>query len=128
MNLTGVEFSGMGTTNYPEYREELMRLAARLFRETPDTIRAWRGMGDAIMKDGAIDLATKELIALGIAIAARCDGCIAYHVKAALDTGNDRAKIVDAIAVALYMGGGPSSVYGCEALKALDQFSPPAPK
>jgi len=100
-----------------------MRLSGRLFRESPDVIRAWRGMDGAVMKNASLTVATKELIAIGIAIAIRCDGCIAYHVKAAIDAGATREQIIETIGVAIYMGGGPSSVYGCEALKALDQFT-----
>jgi len=33
----------------------------------------------------ALDAKTKELIALGIAVAVRCDDCIAFHGKAAVE-------------------------------------------
>ncbi|NBD94914.1 MAG: carboxymuconolactone decarboxylase family protein [Gammaproteobacteria bacterium] len=72
--------------------------------------------------DGALSAKTKELIALGIAITVRCDGCIAFHVHDAIQAGASRAEIVEAIGVAILMGGGPSMVYGTEALSALEQF------
>ncbi|MBC6995122.1 carboxymuconolactone decarboxylase family protein [Lewinella lacunae] len=73
--------------------------------------------------DGALNAKTKELIALGVAIAVRCDGCIAFHVHDALQAGASRAEIMETIGVAVLMGGGPALMYGCEAEEALQQFS-----
>ncbi|MCC0056682.1 MAG: carboxymuconolactone decarboxylase family protein [Rhodobiaceae bacterium] len=72
---------------------------------------------------GALDGKTKELIALAIGIAARCDGCLAFHAKAAIEAGASRAEILETIGVAIYMGGGPSMIYGAEALEAFDQLT-----
>ncbi|MBK8616698.1 MAG: carboxymuconolactone decarboxylase family protein [Anaerolineales bacterium] len=74
------------------------------------------------MMDGVLSAKVKELIALAIAITVRCDGCIAYHVHDALHAGATRPEIVESIGVAVMMGGGPSTIYGSEALLALDQF------
>ena len=57
-----------------------------------------------------------------ISLAARCDGCIAYHVHDALRAGATRTEVLEAIGVAILMGGGPATVYGAEAIEALDQF------
>ena len=51
----------------------------------------------------------------------RCDGCLGHHAKACLDLGATREEVVEAISVAVHMGGGPSMVYGSEALNAFDQ-------
>jgi len=74
-----------------------------------------------VYPDGALDNKTKELIALAIGVTVRCDGCVAHHAMACLDKGATREEIVEAIAVAIHMGGGPSMVYGAEALEAYDQ-------
>ena len=71
-------------------------------------------------KDGALDSRTKELMALAIAIAAPCEGCIVYHVRAAKKKGASREQVAETIAVAIEMGGGPATVYGGEALAAYD--------
>jgi AhpD family alkylhydroperoxidase len=73
--------------------------------------------------DGALSAKEKELIALGIAITVRCDDCIAYHVHDTLAAGATAPEVTDAIGVAVMMGGGPSVVYGSEALEALRQFA-----
>ena len=72
---------------------------------------------------GALDPKTKELIALAIGIDARCDGCIAFHVKALVRLGVTREEIAETVAMAVYMGGGPSLMYGGKALAAFDALT-----
>ncbi|HBP22690.1 MAG TPA: carboxymuconolactone decarboxylase family protein [Planctomycetes bacterium] len=76
----------------------------------------------AAMKGGTLSLATKELIALAIAVSGRCQGCITFHTYSALKAGAKREEILDALGVAILMGGGPSMVYALEAHSALEQF------
>ncbi|MGE0724490.1 MAG: carboxymuconolactone decarboxylase family protein [Alphaproteobacteria bacterium] len=98
--------------------------AIALHRAAPETMTAFRGLMRAAGKDGALDAKTKELMALAIAIAVRCEGCISFHVRQAIRKGASRAEVVETIAVAIEMGGGPSTVYGAEALAAFDAFAP----
>lgn len=44
-------------------------------------------------------------------------------MEAARAAGACREEIVETIGVAVLMGGGPSVVYGTEALRAFDQFA-----
>ncbi len=81
------------------------------------------GVMEAASKDGALDAKTKELMALAIGIALRCDGCIAYHTRAAQRHGATREEVAETIGVAVELGGGPAAVYGAEALAAFDQFA-----
>ena len=59
---------------------------------------------------------------MGIAITARCEGCIAYHVHDAMKAGANKEEIIETVSVAILMGGGPSVVYGIEAMQALSQY------
>ncbi|MCF6148722.1 MAG: carboxymuconolactone decarboxylase family protein [Candidatus Kuenenia sp.] len=72
--------------------------------------------------EGALSKKFKELIALAIGITSRCEGCISIHIREALLAGASYQEIVETIGVAILMGGGPSMVYGAEALEALDQL------
>lgn len=110
--------------NYPEHYEQLQALIGRLRNEIPDTMAGFGALHKGATKAGAVDTKTKELIALGIAVAVRCDGCIAFHVHDALEAGASREEIMEAVGVAVLMGGGPALMYGAEALAALDQFQP----
>ncbi len=97
--------------------------AKALRSAAPDTMTAFGALGRSAYRDGALSAKTKELIALAIGIASRCDGCVAYHAKAAVDKGITREEVVEMIELAIQMGGGPSSVYGGQALKAYDTFA-----
>ena len=92
-------------------------------REVPD---AWAGFGalhSAAVEDGVLPASTKELIALAIAVATHCDGCVAYHARAAAKKGATREQTAEALAVALLMAGGPASVWAPRALAAFDEFT-----
>jgi AhpD family alkylhydroperoxidase len=63
------------------------------------------------MKEGALSVKHKELIAVGIAVATRCQPCIYSHVEKSLKAGATGAEIMEAAGVAVMMGGGPAYVY-----------------
>ena len=108
--------------SYPANYKRLQRLITELSGCLPGTMRAFTSRHKQATADGALDRKTKELIALGMALSINCGGCVAYHVKQALLSGATREEILEAVGVAVMMGGGPAVVYGCEALAALDQF------
>jgi len=110
------------TRDFPAYRKELQVLMGQMRREAPGVMAAFGGLHEAATKPGALDTSTKELIALGIGIASRCDGCIAFHTFEALASGATRQQIVETIGIGLLMGGGPSMMYGAHAIEALNQF------
>ena len=95
----------------------------RLTREIPQTAKGFGTMGAAAKTEGALDLTTKEFMALGIAIATRCDSCIGFHVKALIRLGVTRAALCEGLAMATYMGGGPSYAFSAKALAAYDHWT-----
>lgn len=92
-------------------------------KEVPETVRGFGIMGKAAKTNGALSEKTKEFMALGIAIATRCDSCIGFHVRSLVRLGATRDEVCEALAMAIYMGGGPSYAYSAKALKAYDVFS-----
>ena len=103
--------------------DDVMRGIASLGDHIPGTVQSFFSLHQAALADGALSRPTKELIALGIGIAARCGGCITCHVRDALDAGATAQEIYETIGVAILMGGGPAAVYGNEARKALESFT-----
>ena len=104
---------------------EVDEYALKLRDLIPETMSAFGSLSRAAQANGALDKKVKELIAVGIAVAGRCDACIAYHVRGALRAGASRQEIGEALAVAIQLGGGPSLNYAADALRAFDQFSAP---
>jgi AhpD family alkylhydroperoxidase len=91
--------------------------------EIPGTMQGFSAMARESMKAGALSALDKELVALGIGVAARCDGCIGFHVKALIRLGVTRDQFTETLGVAVYMGGGPSLMYAAEAMRAYEEFS-----
>ncbi len=96
---------------------------AAFSKEVPDTVRGFGLMGKAAKSEGALSEKTKEFIALGIAVSTRCDSCIGFHVRSLVRLGATRAELCEALAMATYMGGGPSYAFSAKALAAFDSFS-----
>lgn len=99
--------------------QEAMKL---LSKNNPDVIRDFKRFMNSVLKEGYLDTKTKELIALGTAITARCKYCIGIHVQKALEAGASREEILEASTVAILMGGGPALTYVAEVKKALEEF------
>lgn len=90
----------------------------------PEVGRAFGPFFRDLMKDGALPSKQKELIALGIGIAVRCESCIYTHVEKCLKAGANEAEIMETAGVAVMMGGGPVYTYlavVAEAVKACEQ-------
>ncbi|MGB3345179.1 MAG: carboxymuconolactone decarboxylase family protein [Aequorivita sp.] len=109
--------------DYSKNYNELTKLMREMGTKIPETMKAFNALHKASTDAGALPTKFKELIAVGIAIVVRCDGCIAFHVKHALNAGVSSEEIMETIGVAVTMGGGPAVVYGCEAMEALRQFT-----
>lgn len=109
--------------NWTEFLAETNAQLATLRPQMPGTAAGFAQLAQAASAPGAVDPKTKELIALAIGIATHCDGCIGFHAKAAIRHGATRAEIVETVAMCVYMGGGPSLMYGAKALAAFDELS-----
>ncbi|OYT29251.1 alkylhydroperoxidase [Thermoplasmatales archaeon ex4572_165] len=103
--------------------DEVMEMMGDLSKHQPESLRHFNAFMGEVLKGGVLDTKTKELIAVGTSITARCGYCIALHVKKALDAGANRDEIFEAATVAMLMGGGPAMAHIVEVKKALDEFA-----
>lgn len=110
----------MAVENWQDFIEQTNARMAETRKGIPAVAKGFAEVARAAIAPGALDSKTKELMALAIGITARCDGCLAYHAKAAKKYGATREEVMETIGVAVYMGGGPSMIYGAEALAAYD--------
>lgn len=110
------------TTFYPDRTREISAALATLRSDQSAVMHAFGQLSRAAMQPGALSATTKELIALAVGIASHCDGCIGFHVKALVALGVTRAELEETLAVAVYMGGGPSLMSSANALTAYEQF------
>jgi len=111
--------------DWEAFMDEIVADIGTYAKEVPETVKGFNQMGAAAKKSGALDEKTKEIMALGIAIATRCESCIGFHIKSLIRLGLTRPELCEALAMATYMGGGPSYAYSAKELKAYDTFSAP---
>ncbi|MFN7019973.1 MAG: carboxymuconolactone decarboxylase family protein [Phycisphaerales bacterium] len=91
----------------------------------PEIGRAFGPFFQGLMKDGGeggLSAKHKEIVALAIGIAVRCEACIYTHVEKCLKAGATPREIMDAAGVAVMMGGGPVYTYTAVVAAALDHF------
>jgi len=108
---------------YREVVTELKEPTKSLRTASPDVWNGFGQMHQAAVADGALSARVKELMALAIAVVKQCDGCIAYHAKAAVARGATADEAADALGVALLMDGGPASIYAPRAWAAFQEFA-----
>jgi len=103
--------------------DRVMQMMLKLSKKQPITMRHFKAFMNSTLEEGVLDAKTKELVAIGTSITARCKYCIAIHVEKALKAGASREEILEVATVAILMGGGPAMTYIVEVEKALDEFN-----
>lgn len=111
------------TTSYQALTREISRNLTPLRSHNAELMQGFGALSKAAMAPGALDEKTKELIAMAIGVASRCDGCLGFHAKALVRLGATPEQFRDMLGVAVYMGGGPSLMYAANAIAAYEEFS-----
>jgi len=109
--------------NMKQMLADTRKLSGQVAREYPEFIKGLVAFDDAAMKQGALPVKTKELIAIAVAVVKQCTYCIAFHVKAAMDAGATKDEIMEASFVACLLGGGPAWMYAKLVRKAIDDLN-----
>lgn len=111
------------TDDWIDLTKKLSASLRELRGGSSDVMKAFSSMAQSALQTNALDTKTKELIALAIGVAVRCDDCIAFHAKAAVAHGATPEEIHETLAMAIYMGAGPSVMYAAHAIDAYRQFA-----
>ena len=107
--------------DYKQITRDISSSLAKLRTEAPEMMKAFSDLASAATKDGLLDKKTKELIALALGVAARCDGCLGFHTQALAKLGASKQEVVETLGMAVYMGGGPSLMYAADAMSTFEQ-------
>jgi AhpD family alkylhydroperoxidase len=110
-------------TQYQTAAKEIGAKLKSLHAAQAETMKHFQAMHQSAIAPGVLDTKTKELIALALGVAARCEGCVAFHAQTLVKFGATREEVAETLGVAVLMGGGPSMMWAAEALSAFDEFA-----
>ncbi|PKK38683.1 hypothetical protein ABB02_01989 [Clostridiaceae bacterium JG1575] len=99
------------------------RMAASYAKAAPELCNGFSHLHEAACAPGALDLKTKELIAIGISVSVHCVFCFQSHITSALKAGASKEEITEAIGVGILMGGGPAYAYAIQAYECLEELT-----
>jgi len=105
-----------------ELNEERVRLFERFKQVLPETGSAMLGLLDTVYKDGAIDVKTKYLMAIAVALRAGCTNCILAQTTRALESGATKEEILETISVVVAMSGTTGSGESLRVIKLLEEM------
>jgi AhpD family alkylhydroperoxidase len=80
----------------------------------------FEGQYDKTFADGAVPAKYKDLGAAVLSVAVKCEGCLKFHIKQAIQHGATRAEIVEMMRVALVAGGSAGIPTMRSAYQAMD--------
>ncbi len=111
------------TEKFIQLTQNISSQVAKMRKEAPELMAGFSALSQAATKEGALDKKSKELIAMALAVASRCPGCIGFHAQTLVKLKTSREELLETLGMAIYMGGGPSLMYAAEALEAFEEFS-----
>lgn len=107
-----------------EFRDERTEANERIFNLDHLGIKRFFNLDANAYKEGALPAETKELLGLVASTVLRCNDCIDYHLEQCAEAGFSKDEIVDALNVALVVGGSiviPHLRHATETLEILEQ-------
>lgn len=87
---------------FRKYREKMNE---RIMQLDHLGIKRFFNLDSAAYRDGALDARTKELLGLVASMVLRCNDCIDYHIIQCVEAGWSDEELIDAMNVALIVGG-----------------------
>ena len=111
------------TTSFRELTQSVSAALTSMTQSTPEVMKSFHELGRSATSNGVLNRKTKELIALALSVAARCDPCIGFHMQTLVKLGVTRQEIDETLGVTTYMGGGPSLMYAASAIAAFNEFT-----
>ena len=103
-----------------QFREKRAVLNEKVFALDHLGVKRFFNMDSNTYRDGALDAKTKELLGLVASAVLRCNDCIDYHLEPCAEVGYSKAEMIDAMNVALIVGGSIVIPHFRHAVETLD--------
>lgn len=110
---------------FQDWKEQTAKTKAafgKLGQQHPKMLQAYQSLDQAAAAE-ALDLKTRELIAIAVAITTRCESCISVHAAKAKEAGATESEIAGALATAIALNAGAAYAYALRALEAAETQS-----
>jgi len=109
-----------------EFRESRRVAQERLMAVDHQGVKRFLNLDSAAYRDsssdGGLDAPTKELLGLTASCVLRCDDCIRYHIEQCVKEGVTDRHIIEAMNIALVVGGSIFIPHFRRAMLFLDQL------
>ena len=86
---------------YKQITKDISSSLVKLRAEAPEMMKGFSDLAAAATKAGALDKKTKELIALALGVAARCDGCLGFHTQTLVKLGATKQEVIETLGMAI---------------------------
>ena len=103
------------------YESESIKKLRKLRELKPDLFKAFLDFDTKVFEEGALDVKTKELIAVAAAHITQCPYCIDAHTQRAKKAGASDAQIAESIFVAMALRAGGSWAHSCIAMETMER-------
>lgn len=94
-----------------------------LLKGAPLAIKRFLALDHDAYEDGALPKKTKELLGVVASTVLRCDDCVAYHVRECLNEGTTRDELIEALGIALVVGGSITIPHLRSAVELLEELT-----
>lgn len=106
-----------------QFRKEREEANEKIFDLDHLGIKRFFNLDSNTYKEGALPVQTKELLGLVASTVLRCNDCIDYHLEQCAKSGSTKEEIVEALNIALVVGGSiviPHLRHAIETLEILE--------
>ena len=111
------------TNRLEEFREKRLEMNDKIMDLNHLGVKRFFNLDSNTYRDGALSGETKELLGLVASAVLRCNDCIDYHLEQCAKSGFTKDEIIDAMNVALVIGGSiviPHMRHAVETLEFLE--------
>jgi len=112
---------GIKLDELEEFRRYRERMNARILSVNNPGIKRFFALDSRAYEKGVLDVKTKELLGLVASTVLRCNDCITYHVIRCVQEGVSDREFLEAINIALVVGGSITIPHIHRAVDILDQ-------
>lgn len=110
------------TNRLDEFQHYRSRMNDRIAEIDHLGIKRFFNLDTSAYREGTLSEKTKELLGLTASLVLRCNDCVDYHIIQCVDAGWTDEEIIDALNVALVVGGSIVIPHLRHAIESLDLY------